>query len=367
MMERISNMKKFLSVLLVICLILGICAGCTTDGNDPTEPSADPTGNNTDSTDAPPVLKLDMDTVTLSASGDSVVLYSGSIDVDDITWSSDDEFVAMFYNGSVYAVSGGQTTVYAQYGDQKVSCTVICDFEDPTEKPTEPDPTDPDPTDPDPTDPPVTGDRDPVLSAPTQQVVDGSFFDDAVFIGDSVSLALSYYANDYKVLGKAKFLVQGSYGVTNAVFDYMLMPYRGQDMKIEDAVAATGAKKVFIMLGMNDIAAYKDDDIMNYWGQLLTRIRSKSPDVQIYIQSMTPIWTGGEVHALNNKNVDKYNARLETFAAENDCKYIDIASYMKDSTGGLATVFCSDNYVHLTYAATERWVKVLKAYTGYDD
>lgn len=247
-------MKKLLSVLLVICLILGICAGCTPDGNDPTEPSADPTGNNTgnntDGTDAPPVLKLDMDTVTLSASGDSVVLYSGSIDVDDITWSSDDEFVAMFYNGSVYAVSGGQTTVYAQYGDQKVSCTVICDFEDPT--------------DPDPTDPPVTGDRDPVLSAPTQQVVDGSFFDDAVFIGDSVSLALYYYANDYKVLGKAKFLVQGSYGVTNAVFDYMLMPYRGQDMKIEDAVAATGAKKVFIMLGMNDIAAYKDDDIMNY-------------------------------------------------------------------------------------------------------
>ena len=355
MMERISNMKKLLSVLLVICLILGICAGCTPDGNDPTEPSADPTGNNTgnntDSTDAPPVLKLDMDTVTLSASGDSVVLYSGSIDVDDITWSSDDEFVAMFYNGSVYAVSGGQTTVYAQYGDQKVSCTVICDFEDPTEKPTEPDPTD----------------RDPVLSAPTQQVVDGSFFDDAVFIGDSVSLALSYNANDYKVLGKAKFLVQGSYGVTNAVFDYMLMPYRGQDMKIEDAVAATGAKKVFIMLGMNDIAIYKFTDIMNYWSQLLTRIRSKSPDVQIYIQSMTPIWTGGEVYALNNKNADTYNDLLETFAAENDCKYIDIASYMKDSTGGLATVFCSDNYVHLTYAATERWVKVLKAYTGYDD
>lgn len=365
-------MKKLLSVLLVLCLLLGICTGCVPSGSNQTEPSDDPTGNSTgdstDGTDAPPVLTLDLDTVTLSASGDSVVLYSGSIDADDITWSSDDEYVAMFYNGSVYAVSGGQTTVHAQYGDQKVSCTVICNFSDTTEPdPTDPDSTDPDSTEPDPTDPPVTGDRDPVLSAPTQQVVDGSFFDDAVFIGDSVSLALSYYANDYKVLGKAKFLVQGSYGVTNAVFDKMLMPYRGQDMKIEDAVAATGAKKVFIMLGMNDIAIYKDEDIMNYWGQLLSRIRSTCPDVQIYIQSMTPIWTGGEVGALNNKNVDKYNARLETFAAENDCKFIDIASYMKDSTGGLATAFCSDNYVHLTYAATECWVKVLKAYTGYDD
>ena len=38
---------------------------------------------------------------------------------------------------------------------------------------------------------------------------------------------------------------------------------------------------------------------------------------------------------------------------------------MKDSTGGLATPYCSDNYVHLTYAATERWVLVLKAFDGY--
>jgi lysophospholipase L1-like esterase len=136
-------------------------------------------------------------------------------------------------------------------------------------------------------------------------------------------------------------------------------------MSIEDAVAATGAKKVFIMLGMNDIALYGIDATMEYWVTLLSRIRQKCPDVQIYIQSMSPIWTGGEVGALRNENADRYNQRLQTFAAQQGCGYIDVASYLKDSTGGLATRFCSDNYVHLTYAATERWVQVLKAYTGY--
>lgn len=350
--------KRLLSILLITCVILGICAGCTT--NSPSEVPTEDTGS-TDATEPPLVLTLDQASVTLSAAGDTVVVYSGTIDVTQIAWSSDDTSIAAFINGTVHAIGRGETVVHAEYGDQKVSCTVVCDFAEETE----PEVTEPEETKPEETNP--SGTRSPVLNAPTEQVVDSSFFDDAAFIGDSVSLMLSYYASDSGELGSAKFLVRGSYGVTNAVFDYMLMTYQGQEMKIEDAVAATGAKKVFIMLGMNDIAAYGIDATMTYWGRLLTRIRSTCPDIEIYIQSMTPIWTGGEKGSLNNTNVDKYNNRLQAFAAENGCKYIDVASYMKDETGGLATSYCSDSYVHLTYAATERWVKVLKAYTGYFD
>jgi hypothetical protein len=201
-----------------------------------------------------------------------------------------------------------------------------------------------------------------VRSAPTSFTVDGSFFDDAVFIGDSVSLMLSYYARDYGVLGNAKFLVQGSYGVANAVYGYVKMYYQGQEMSIENAVAATGAKKVFIMLGMNDIALYGIDATLGNWTTLINRIKSKTPDAHIYIQSMSPIWTGGEIGDLNNNHTNLYNERLASYAEQNGHTYIDIASYMKDSTGGLATPYCSDNYVHLTYAATERWVLVLKAF-----
>jgi len=335
-------------------------SACGTPDIMATKPTHEDTNPSTDPvvTDPPKPFALERDELTLVTEGETWVLYDG--DVSAVTFSSEDENVATFIDGVVTAVGKGTTTVSASYNGQILSCTVYCNLREipTTDAPTEPPATDAPKN-------PNAGSRDPVLLAPTTELVGGSFFDDAVFVGDSVSLKLSYYAGSSGDLGKAKFLVRGSYGVANGAFDYLLLTWQGKEMKIEDAVAATEAKKLFIMLGMNDVALYGVEKTIEHWGILLDRIRSKCPDITIYIQSMTPIWTGGEVGDLNNKNVDAYNKALKVFAAENNCKFIDIAPYMKDSTGGLATSFCSDEYVHFTDAGCDTWIKVLKAYPGY--
>ena len=62
--------------------------------------------------------------------------------------------------------------------------------------------------------------------------------------------------------------------------------------------------------------------------------------------------------------MNKYNERLKVFAAENGCFYVDVASALKDSNGGLRSQYCSDNFVHLTYAACDAWAAVLREYVG---
>ena len=86
--------------------------------------------------------------------------------------------------------------------------------------------------------------------------------------------------------------------------------------------------------------------------------------MEVFIQSMTPVWTGGEKGGLNNTNVDKYNEKLAEFAEKRGFTFVDIAPYMKDSTNGLASAYCSDKYVHLTSAGADTWIKVLKAFAG---
>ena len=142
----------------------------------------------------------------------------------------------------------------------------------------------------------------------------------------------------------------------------MLLTYQGQDMKVEDAIKATGATKVFLMMGMNDIGLYGVEGTIENWDKLIDRIRENCPNVTVYIQSMTPIWTGGEIGDLNNTNMDAYNARLEVLAKNKEVDFIDVAPYMKDSTGGMATRYCSDNYVHVTDLGAAAWIRVLKAY-----
>lgn len=191
------------------------------------------------------------------------------------------------------------------------------------------------------------------------------FFDDAAFVGDSITLGLRNYHMDRGFpLGDVTFLCQGSYSVDHAVNDTMLISYQGQDMTLEEALVVSGAKKVFIQLGMNDIALHGVDKTMENWGVMLDGIRKAAPDIAVYIQSGTPIYTAGQIGGLNNQRMDAYNVRLRQFAEENGCFYIDIATDMKDSGNGLQERYASDNYVHLTYAACKLWVTVLKNYVG---
>ena len=201
-----------------------------------------------------------------------------------------------------------------------------------------------------------------MLEPPAVTETDTDFFDDAVFIGDSVTYMLANYEMAHDVMGSVQFLVRGSYSAFHAVNNTMLMPYQGINMKLPEALAATGAKKAFFMLGTNDIGAYGIEKTMANWETMVSLIREKTPDIEIYIQSMTPIWTGGEKGGLNNTRADEFNEELKAFAEKHNCIYVDIASYMKDATGGMAQKYCSDEYVHLTEAGAEVWIQVLKAF-----
>ena len=50
--------------------------------------------------------------------------------------------------------------------------------------------------------------------------VDAKWFDDAVFVGDSVTLKLSYYCDEHpEALGNARFFCAGSLGFESALWD----------------------------------------------------------------------------------------------------------------------------------------------------
>lgn len=185
------------------------------------------------------------------------------------------------------------------------------------------------------------------------------FFDNAAFIGDSVTLKLRNYNTEFGALGNATFLCQGSYSVAHAVNNTMYLSYQGEDMTPQDALKACGANKVFILLGMNDIGLYEIDETIQNWATLIANIRQVNPDMDIYIQSGTPIYHTGETGSLTNARMDEYNVKLKAFAEANNCVYVEIAASMKDSNNGLAKAYCSDDFVHMTNPGCALWVELL--------
>lgn len=199
--------------------------------------------------------------------------------------------------------------------------------------------------------------------------VDASWFDDAVFVGDSVTLKLSYYCDSHpEALGNAQFFCAGSLGYTNALWELdrenAVHPYyKGENRLTETCVEATGASKAFIMLGMNDIGVYGIDGAMDSAKELVGKICSNSPDASIYIQSVTPITYGKEGEKLNNQNIRSFNSELEAYCKQSGYKYLDVYSVLSDDDGYLPSEYCSDSEamgIHFTDKACEIWSDYLK-------
>lgn len=206
--------------------------------------------------------------------------------------------------------------------------------------------------------------REPVMELPEVSGDPSDFFSDAAFIGDSISYSLFVYQNKTGALGKPLFLVRGNLSLHNTLNNVLKLYFQGKEMGPWEALAASGAGKVFIMLGTNDIGYYGIDETMEYWAQFLAKIREQCPDIQIYIQSLTPMWTESEQELLNNANIDIYNQRLEAFSEEQGCRFVNIAPYFKDSTNGLAEPYSGDRYVHMREEGVAAWVTLLRAYAA---
>lgn len=214
-----------------------------------------------------------------------------------------------------------------------------------------------------------TLDPEELLAAADQ--AEWSWFDDAVMIGDSVSLKLKNFVvkqrqQEPDFFGSAQFLTSGSLGSGNALWevsDKSVHPsFQGEKLLLEQSIPRTGAKKVYMMLGVNDVAVYGIEGAVTNYGTLLDQIQQAAPDVEFFIQSATPICQGAEVGALTNENLEAYNEALKTMCQERGIHFVDVAAALRGEDGFLPREYCSDPDdmgIHLTDVACRLWLGYL--------
>ena len=199
--------------------------------------------------------------------------------------------------------------------------------------------------------------------------VDAKWFDDAVLVGDSVTLKLSYYCEAHpEALGQAQFFCAGSLGYTNALWDLdradAVHPYfKGATHLTEECAEQTGASKAFIMLGMNDIGLYCTDGAMNSCKQVVAKILEKAPDARIYLQSVTPMIESAQLETFNNTLVKEFNGKLKAYCDEKGYHYLDVYTALADDKGNLPKELCSDPDnmgLHFNDTSCKMWVDYLK-------
>lgn len=354
-------MKRILCCLLAALMLLGM-VGCgseqtVTETTAPVPETSVQTQPVTEATTEPtePVyegsLFLKASSVDLSVVGDTEDIYLGLIPEEAVTFESDDESVVTFENGVLTAVGVGKTTVRAIYQDQVVECKAGC----------------------------LAATREELLQLPEEILrtprrlppeldleAPCTELDEATIIGDSITYFLFQWENKYDYMGKVQFLTKGGVSLNGFVLRFKNINYRGREMNLEDAIAASGVKKAFIMLGQNDISSKAYVKIMDNWEILLGRIKEKSPDVEVYIQSSIPRRNSESTTNEMNERIYGYNQELRQFALDNGCKFIDLEYYIRDHADKMAVCYSQGDY-HMNEQGCLVWMKLLRYYTQYEN
>ncbi len=197
------------------------------------------------------------------------------------------------------------------------------------------------------------------------------FFSDAVFCGDSITNDFRHYhymmlENDPQFFGQTHFLCEGSYGVGHAfdpISSTSMHPiYAGEQHYLWDSIHLMGARKVFILFGLNDIAIYGVDGTAERFEQLTDRILEVNPGVKIYIISTMYMYhLASPRPKLNNPNIYLLNQKLVDLCNRKGYQFLNIASHLIDENGYVPDRYSSDQYVHQTYAAYDVWADILRS------
>ena len=127
--------------------------------------------------------------------------------------------------------------------------------------------------------------------------------------------------------------------------------------RLDDSLITLKPDTILMMFGTNDIGlGYSDEEILQNYGEMLSRIQAHLPVVSVYVQSILP--TRDDLTRPSHR-ITALNGRLEELASNFNCNWLNLHTHFVDEDGRLAAAFTSDG-LHLNGNAYQVWANILK-------
>jgi|GEM_PF-1975997 len=196
---------------------------------------------------------------------------------------------------------------------------------------------------------------------PQTQVSSLSYLDDAVFLGDSITNGMTYHNMSEAYIAAATSMS------TVGIFGKELEQYDG--MTLFEACNAQKPKKIYVMLGSNEIGGISLDSFIDRYEDVLDKLRLANPDALIYLQSVMPVTKSYDEknNLLNNDLIQQANLLLEQLAARKKVFFIDTHSALADENGYLPEEASPTDGVHFGTSYFDMWIEYVLTHTVPDD
>lgn len=121
--------------------------------------------------------------------------------------------------------------------------------------------------------------------------------------------------------------------------------------------------KIFLLVGVNDlILGQKPADIALVYRSVVQKIRTDSPDTELYLQTVLPINNAQRKTGTTNDEIAALNAQIAQISRDFALPLIDLGTPFQDANGKLAAQFSQDG-LHLNGIGYAVWKKAIEPYS----
>lgn len=191
-----------------------------------------------------------------------------------------------------------------------------------------------------------------------------SWFDDAVFVGDSRTVGLQMYSG----ITGADFLDFTGLSIYKVMDNKPVIRQGEEKISVLDALAQKPYKKVYISLGINELGYFNPDGYAKTYGEFVDAVRQLQPDATLYAQTLIPVNSAAckkhkQANYVNNEGVAQYNTALAQICAEKKIPLVNVSEAIVDETGEPPAELTADG-VHFQKEGYILWRDYLLCHTG---
>lgn len=195
---------------------------------------------------------------------------------------------------------------------------------------------------------------------PKSKSVDNSYFNDAIFIGNSRTEGFFLYTG---LKGARMYAHKGL--MVNTFFTDKLFAKDGNKITMLDAIKADNKfTKVYIMLGMNELGWGYPKLFIEKYTLIIKELKAINPNAAIYIQSILPVTEkkSKDDAIYNMGKINEFNNLLRSMATENNVYYLNALESVS-ANGGFLPEDAAYDGVHLKAPYCNKWLEYLKSHT----
>jgi Lysophospholipase L1 and related esterases len=163
-------------------------------------------------------------------------------------------------------------------------------------------------------------------------------FTNDVFLGDSITKGLSAY----HILDEAKVYAEVGIGTKKA-------------KELVDLAAKQNPKRIFIMIGINDVGSYTTGQFANYYSSLINSVKTKCPNAKIYVQTILPV-SGQATQknpSLSNSRINEFNSAILQISKNENVGFINTSALVNEN-------FYARDGIHYKPTFYPNWLNFLK-------